>query len=250
MKRFTYALLLLSFTSVSLAGEFGTIDLKYLNAGPKLGHGGVFNWEIVSGPNGTFPSSWSLGPSLKANGDLISYCIEIGVDQYISGGTYDIRDLDDAPIPGPAAGDPDGNGTMSASQADVVGRMTENYFVAASTGVLNALLGTSLDASQQAGAFQLAIWEVIYGDSNTANGIVSGTGTGFNDDVKSAAQQMIDNPGSDLSKYKAVALTRYVDGTTIAQDQIILVSVPEASSLLAFASVACAIGLVMYRRRK
>lgn len=235
MRRLFLALAIVGLAaSQAVAGDYGTIELgngaapgSGFTRGPFQGNGGQFNWQFDDS-GVAFPVGWSLDPSIDfaaTPNTLASFCLEL--QQTVGEGTFDVNPLSKAPN-GPA-------GFMTAAQASDLNKLATNFMLAVTTPT-------------EAGAFQVAVWEILYGDYDTSTPINIGPGTGITDATTLADGQTLLNllPGlQGVAGLKALALTN-----PLRQDMLVVVSVPEASSLLAFATVAGAIGLVMYRRRK
>jgi hypothetical protein len=141
-----------SMLSAGTAYAFDTVVATYNGVSPGLSNGvrgGVFNFtrtggtsalELVPGPAGTF----------------IGICLDLGNN--ISSGTWDVRNLADAPVPG---------APMGVTKAADIGKLIQ--------GVLGgALAGASGLSNFNASALQLAVWEIVNETSGTYN-LLAGT---------------------------------------------------------------------------
>jgi hypothetical protein len=190
---------------------------------PVTGHTGAYTWQQV-GNNGSLPSTFQ------------TYCVEL-LQSTHSPTTYTIVPLSQVPDPG--TGVPGGPG-MGTTRATLISQLWGTFF--------NQTLG---NADNQA-AFQLAIWEFVYGgpsdnwnltDSNANFFVVGGTDSGS---VVPLAQTWVNDIVHQL-----VPITTETDlvGLTNSQYQDQITTVPAPPSVW----MACvgALGLVAgaWRRR-
>lgn len=241
----------------------GTISSTTANqsAGFSAGQGGRFEF---GGLTVTGLTTDQLAPSLSADGQkLYSFCIELGENlrPFTNAAVTVLTDAPQNAGPGPN-GEP-----MTAVQAAALEILVDNYFQTAiragtvAIGAVTPSFGGS--DSAQAAAFQLAIWNLVFNDSGStgfyqggggsfdaSSGTVISYGSLNSSTVKANAKTLIDLIGStwtDILKTKTFAV---VDSTPATQDQIIQLAVPEATSLLVFASMTGALGSVAMRRRR
>ncbi|WP_425398123.1 hypothetical protein [Aeoliella sp.] len=261
--KYTIAVVATLAASTSFAGQFGTIDIAWNQQSARFGNGGGFDFDYsnLDFDGVAETQGWVLSPSIK-NGQLYTFCLELAQTITSASRTYMIDPLTSAQVP-PTSG------TISANSAAALNLMAVNFFESAKdgslAGILNVATGKGYSAATAAAAFQLAVWELaldrsVGGDSDISlsttawNPVVGANANGHlgNTAIKAGADWLLSKVDglngddvSDVAGKMTVALTH-----NNHQEQLIVVSVPEASSLLAFASVAGAIGLVMYRRRK
>jgi len=131
---------------------------------------------------------------------------------------------------------------MTAQQAARVETLADNFFGLAAT---SESVTAGYTGAEEAGAFQLALWEIIYGDYNASNGTVGSSG--FTANARTLADvwltQLVNNQLSDNAALRTLALVR-----SGRQDQIIQVVVPEASTVVVWSIMV--LGLAWsYRRR-
>ncbi|MGE3638845.1 MAG: hypothetical protein AB7G28_09815 [Pirellulales bacterium] len=221
----------------AVAGDYGTLKATYAGqaAGHSKGNGGRFDWTNVSQPDLTgWDPAWKL--NLVA-GTLYTFCIEL--QQNIASGatTYDVNALTNAPKPGAGS-------TMSATQASNLEILMDHFFQSASTA--------GVDGVAKAAAFQLAVWEVVFGDYDAVNTILAGP-SGYNATDRSNADALLAQlPArggtlSDIPTLKSLALVS--SNPNGRQDQIFQVAVPELASLSVWSVLACAVGGIFRRRR-
>lgn len=259
MRLIAFTICLLVVSSTAWAGDYGTISATYASRDDAFsaGAGGRFNFDNPAPTFNPAYSDYSLSPSI-VDGRLYSFCIELG-ENIGSFSNADMNFLTNAPQdagPGP-------NGeTMTVQQAAALEVLADNYFVSAiSAGEVAPVLGGS--DKYQAGSFQLAVWNLVFSDGTGGFDLFTGTGGtysynpaavttyGFLDgSYLTGARTLLSKIFSTWQDVAGTTAIAIVDADPTRQDQLVLASVPEASSLLAFASVAGAIGLVMYRRRK
>ena len=161
------------------------------------GPAGVFNWSVLGGN-----SDLVVGSTLHA------FCIEITqYVNYTSDFTYTVKNLADAPVPGP----PDGMG-------DPKGKLiTELY---------DRFYSVVLDGNgEEAAAFQLAIWNIVYDDDHTAANPLGGgnfhVNSGSNASATTRANAMLGAlTGSFIRTWDLFALS-YNNGGNYAQDHVI-----------------------------
>jgi hypothetical protein len=220
--------------SISEASDYGTLTATYVGqgAGHSLGNGGRFDWRPVT----TTPADPGFDLQLNA-GTLYTFCIELS--QKVATTTFEMNDLIHAPVPG---------SFMSASQAADVELLADNYWSLATTS------GTAV----QAGAFQLALWEIIYGNYDAGSGspITGAGGTPSNAYYTTAGvvaqanvwlQQLLNHELVDNPLLKTIALVN--DGKQDQITQVRVAAVPETSSILAWAMFSGMLGgVLMYRR--
>ncbi|QDU89353.1 hypothetical protein Pla175_27420 [Pirellulimonas nuda] len=246
--------LVLPAANANALSDFGTIDIKYLGqaSGLSAANGGRFNWEYKNLNSSSVPASRI--ESIYDTNKLFTFCVELGETILGSGfHTYTIRNVTDGPLD--SAGTGFGAGaTMSDAQATQVELLSKNYLLKAAGGTLAGLLGSGTNA-QAAGSFQLAVWEIVFGDGN-ANTALGGTTLDNDATIKSNAQALLDSlvaagslaPALDVANLKVLVLTNS-EGNGVAQDQLIVVAVPEMASIMTWACLTGVLGVVARRRR-
>lgn len=214
------------------AGDYGTLTATYVGqgAGHSLGNGGRFDWRPVS----TTPSDPGFNLQL-AGGTLYTFCIELS--EVVGSSVYDMNKLENAPNPGSGS-------LFTAAQARDIELLADNYWKLATTGTV-----------VQAGAFQLALWEIGYGNYVAGAGSpIVGAGAapsnayyataGVVDLANTWLQQLLNNELVDNPSLKTIALVR--NGK---QDQITQVAVPEASAIILWGAFVGAAGVILHRRK-
>jgi hypothetical protein len=140
--------------SMLLAGpasaySLGTVNAEFINLSPNgapqgVG-GGVFNFQRM--PGGTFTGTLLSG----AAGMFVGICLDINQKVNTGTATYDLRTLNDAPLPSGGMGD--------VKAADIA------MFVGSALGGI--LTNASLLDNKHAAGLQLAIWEIVNENSGT-----------------------------------------------------------------------------------
>lgn len=216
------------------AGDYGTLTGTYIGqaAGHSLGNGGRFDWRPVS----TTPSDPGFDLQL-VGGTLYTFCIELS--EMVGSTQFDMNALVNAPNPG--------NGSLfTAAQAADIELLADNYWKLATT------TGTALEA----GAFQLALWEIAYGDyvAGAGSPIVGAgaapasayyTTAGLVDLANTWLQQLINKELVDNPSLMTIALVR--NGK---QDQITQVAVPEVSAIAVWSLFLGSVGFTLHHKKQ
>ncbi len=214
---------------VMASGTFGSIDLGYLGRpGPHMGNGGRFDYDVVNDASLSLPAGWALNqydsPSSVAPGgqdgvdDLFTFCIE--TSQSVPGNASSNSYMVD-PV---AAGSP----------LDLLG----DYYYASAIQPGN---------NTEAGAFQLATWELTPGDGDLSTPPTTSSGSYTAAAVALATTWLANVTGGSLTDIVETQLVTLKNGSF--QDQVTqITAVPEASALIVSSFVGGAIGLVLYRR--
>jgi hypothetical protein len=221
------AALVLGMTATLMAapGSYGTIDLGYLGRpGPSMGNGGRFDYDIANESNLNLPEGWDFkrfdSPSALAGGqdgqdDLYTFCVE--TSQFVPGNsTPHTYTVDPAVV--------------------ALDKLGDYYWTLAVTPGNNT----------QAGAFQLAAWEIVLGNGDlniTTSPVISGS---YSNDAKNLAQSWL-NSLAALSDNPLLQMVVLANGSF--QNQITqIVAVPEATTLIVWSFIGGSIGLAVYRR--
>ena len=116
---------------------------------------GTFNWTSVTGGSVNY-------------GAFTAFCIDL-TQNISTGGTYlyNVDPLQNGPTPGTDTGGHGVNGAMGATKAGELDELWGRYFN-------NILVGTTAQQQQNAAAFQIAVWDIVYGTglnltNNSAN---------------------------------------------------------------------------------
>jgi len=221
-------LLTLAMASTAMAGAYGTIDLGFLGRpGPHMGNGGRFDYDIVDDSGLSLPADWKLNrydsPSSKSGGqdgqdDVYSFCIQL--TQFVPGNsnahTYDVDPI---------------------AVGGALDKLGDYYWASAITPGNNT----------EAGAFQLAAWEIALGNGDLDISTSPMSSGSFTNAAKTLAQTWLNS----LAGLSDILTTRMVSLTNSSyQNQVTQISavVPEAATVVIWSFVAGAIGLVLYRR--
>lgn len=215
--------------SDSARADYGTIDLGYLGRpGPQMGNGGRFDYDVVNTSGLSMPSGWTLNlydsPSTSAGGtdgidDLFTFCMELS--QFVPGDS----------VPRTYTVDPFAIG-------GALDKLGDYYWG------LAILPGNNL----QAGAFQLAVWEIVLGNGDLDINTSPQLSGSYTTDAKNLAQSWLNSLAalSDVPSLRMVALK---NGSF--QDQVTQISaVPEASAIIVWALITGVIGFVVYKRQQ
>jgi hypothetical protein len=223
------AVVLATSSPVMASGTFGSIDLGYLGRpGPHMGNGGRFDYDIVSDSGLSLPAGFDLNrydsPSSVVPGgqdgvdDLFTFCIETSqsVPGNASSNSYMV--------------DPVGAG----SAFDLLG----DYYFA---------LAVQPGNNTEAGAFQLAAWELMLGDGDLGTPPATASGSYTAAAIALATTWLNNVTGGSLTDIVETQMVTLKNGSF--QDQVTqITAVPEASALIVWSFVGGVIGLVVYRR--
>lgn len=254
------ALLSLCMVATAAAGDYGTMTVTFDGRGPHEGNGGRFDWKNVAWNDQ--PGHSVLPYDLNLDGGILyTFCIE--TQEYIKTSgptTYDVNMLIHAPDEGQGPGK-----TMDSTRAAHLETIADNYFSLAVSATDNPW-GTK---EQEAAAFQLAAWEVVFGDYFTAGknaagdyiGIVNGLwksgsySSAAENLAKTWLTKLLDGDLSDNLNRKTLALVSApvydANGNLLQeghQDQIMQIVNPEASSIVLWSVMG--IGLVWWYGRR
>jgi hypothetical protein len=149
----------------------GTLGSATFSNYTGAGYAGLINWNNASGTDTTGNLLASMPGSFAANGTFSTYCIDITQDIGI-GGTYPFTglttNLTDTPVIAPAAGY-SGMGSATAQAIDNLYFDEYNIVTAGGSAIqydANAS-HTDSNSNDQSAAFQIAIWDIIYGINAT-----------------------------------------------------------------------------------
>jgi len=216
-------------SSAMATGSYGSLDLGYLGRPvPSMGNGGRFDYDIANESSLSLPAGWDLNrydsPSAVMPGgqdgvdDLFTFCIE--TNQFVPGNSSSNTFMVDPEAIG---------GTLD--------RLGDYYYS----------LAVQPGNFVEAGAFQLATWETVFGNSDMTDGFISSgsyTSAAINLATTWLASVTGSNPLPDLLDTRMISLTN-----ASFQDQVTqITAVPEAAALIVWTFVGGAIGLVVYRR--
>ena len=173
--------MLVIFVSTASAGVIGTIDIDNATYGltddANITGGGWTGGQVKAGVY-TFTTSNPTG----AGNQVLNYgfCIEL-TQSTVMGLTYDVRDLEDAPLPidplFPTAT------PMGLAKADMISKLWGNFFDPA------WVTGASTLAERRLGeAFGIAIWEIVW---ETSGILDVDSGSFYATNVEEAAQANI-----------------------------------------------------------
>ena len=152
--------------------------------------------------------------------NFVSWCVDILQDTYLGQSVSDYTLVSAASVP-----------QIGATRADALARLATMYLGQVQSGT-------------SAGAFQLAVWEIVYENTGTAYNIASGnfSAWGANDASIALAQTWLGNLGTTSS------YTVNVWASPTHQDLAVFTSVPEPGTLGLLAIGL--IGLGLGKRRK
>jgi hypothetical protein len=181
---------------------------------------GEFNWSTVSGAPG-LPNQF------------VTFCIEL--DQEISPGnqyTYNLVPPEDGSQPGIGTGGPGNNGPIGIAKADQISQLWGMHF-------------PDIDNAVTAAAFQITIWEIVFGSSFTPM-VYTGDPQSASDGAAAIALAStwladVQTPEPQFYESNLVALT-----SPTAQDQVTVLA--PAPAPLALAGIGL-LGLLGFRRR-
>jgi hypothetical protein len=188
---------------------------------------GELNWTTVSGVPGL-------------SNQFVTFCIELnqpittkpGMNQY----TYNVAPLEDGGLPGLGYGGPGNNGPLGTTKANEIRQLWGMHY------------GDVTDVVTAA-AFQITIWEIVYGpyftpiaDNVPGDPIIGTDGAAA---IALAASWLADvqTPNPSVYENNLMALT-----SPTAQDQIVLIAPVPAPGGFTLAAIG-AIALLGYRRR-
>lgn len=244
-------------TSAAHAGSLGSIDLTYRGMGDRSRV--VLNYTGSKGPTLTDRVAWSgelnfqvnsaTGPGSSLVGQQITaFCLDIW--ERADSGNADVFNLQDGPVT-------TGVSTMGANRAGLIGSLYSVVGYNTSMQLGGGFSGP--DSAMMAGAFQLAIWEIVAEDGFDAGAasfaqsgldITSGffsaeayMGGGYVSGTLEMAQQLLMDawnswvPGSETSLLAA--------GSDGMQDVIIVIPLPQPILMTALGLV----GVIFFRRR-
>lgn len=202
----------------------------YNNGGTSNGSGGIFNWTMN---NNDVTSTGDPFPVVNG-GKFITFCIEI-LETIPGGATvnYESINLADAPNNNGA------QGPMGAAKAALIRAWFGNYWQ-------GEVANWTLD---EARAFQLGLWEIVYENSGTVGVFSAGGGTFYRTGGSTGGVGLAEFwfQNLDLSKTRhvfALSTPTTNPATAIRQDQV---TVPEPGTMLLVASGIAAMG---WKRRR
>ncbi|MDP9174179.1 MAG: hypothetical protein M3O30_09980 [Planctomycetota bacterium] len=202
-------------TVTAKLGKPVTADLVGITYGTKSGHGyaGVIPWSNATYSPSNSPYASSIGTS------FYSFCVDLGHNIFVgSSYTYTILNT------GSNSGNLDSlggisllSGSAQTGAVNSLGKLYSIYYNSWVSGSANSLLPT-YSANDTAAAFQIAIWDIIYG----MNGYTVSSGT-----PKTLGSTMVSS--LTQSKYNSVTPTTLlglqgvkINGKDSAQDQALL----------------------------
>ena len=204
--------------------------------------GGLFKWNNVQiDSDGAGPAPYvSQGAQT-----FLTSCIEVVQNiSYGSTFTYTVADLATAPIGGSST-------PMTSAKANLVQSLFNSHYPG------------SAATKEQAGAFQIALWKIVYdgGYDATTNNFTTGGRMRLQGSPNANGTAMLNSAASMLTGLVPAAAHPFVYAltSTSSQDQLwgivvepqVLAAVPEPASLVVWSVLAGgAAGLAVRRRRK
>jgi hypothetical protein len=226
MKRTMLIAVVCVFIAAPTFADYGTVNLKEVSTAPGLGGFTLTAHNFTSGVGGVLAGQYNFdingGAGITVPG-ITSYtqlpewgfCIEM---QYSTSGyqTYNIKDLQDAPLTGGIGGLP-----MGSTKADFIRELWANHI--ADTQVGGAAGNTN------AAAFQLAVWEIVYEDNGSwdVTATSGAADTGFKASGNAGALNLANTWLGELDG-QGMAGGLYAYSNNTYQDYVFQVPVPAA----------------------
>jgi hypothetical protein len=201
---------------------------------------GVFNFTATdAGPILTYETN-----------KFVSFCIDLDDTIKANPQVWDVVSLANAPNPSSSRSmGPDKAGDLAKLLGGVLGTSLNNARNTASYNLGGS--GLTLDAAQRAAALQIAIWEIVWEDSNNAYGVADGQ-LQFNLGANNVIRQQANYWLANLSDYMMGGLVGLTSPTEIGgiktQDFIGQVPIPAAAWL--FGSALIGVAALGRRNRK
>ncbi|MBC7835582.1 MAG: hypothetical protein H7Y88_10860 [Phycisphaerales bacterium] len=216
-----------------------TVEVRYtgvglnriINVSGTVFSGGVYAGEL----NHDFRNGNGLASSLT--GIIKTFCTELRQHVTASWRVFDLQDVEDAPVPGPAMGS-----VKAQAIANIVAGAAGNEHL----------------SQNYAAAFQMMVWEIVHDYDGTQASINIGAGSvrfssgnayfggvgGVADLFNNTLKTMIDDPNAAFGGLRAVTNAYY-------QDQLVTVSLPVVVPVPAPVMMGAAglVGVAYLRRR-
>lgn len=130
-------------------------------------YAGLINWDraqIISGSSSLFGD---LPSSFASSGTFSTYCIDIAQDIAVNGGPYDYSGLTTSLADTPVVSAAGYTGMGSTAATDIANLYANEYAAVSGSGAIqyDSASDTDSNAGDKAAAFQIAIWQIIYGTS-------------------------------------------------------------------------------------
>jgi hypothetical protein len=247
------------------AAADGTLNLQFAGTtsvpGLQVSLNGVMNAKVEPGPY-----FWNVNPPPTGGGSPIStFCMELSQGVLTSGSApYNIVSLTD-----PSTTISMNNGSKAGAVANAIEALYGFYYNTA-WGTLNSFQNSSTSVQNQAAAFQLAAWELIYDGTNdlihpnATNFFTTGNFTAQSCSAESQAQTMLNNVLNNINQ-GITDFDQNLPGTTVValtnpgyQDQLWLQPTPKVSPavpappgiLLAGFGFVALVGRARWNRRR
>lgn len=189
---------------------------------------------------GSYPAGWPNGDA----SNFISFCIEIGQDVTVPGShdyTQPLADLSTAPV-GSGGGILPPDAPMGALAANLIEQLWYQHMDA----VAPTNSSSALYSNTNVGAFQLAIWKLVY-DQGATSTLETGNLTAGASAETTLADLWLSQLTYSVQSTGVANLAAFTSSGL--QDQVVAM-VPEASSVSIWSLLCVATGLVVHRRRK
>jgi hypothetical protein len=219
-----------TFNTLTPGGQGTTATLAGLGTF-RTNQGGIFSWNQDPASGSYTPTAlWNGGaPDSSSLSQFISVCIEAAQDISYSGHyNYSLTsDLAGSPVPGGLDGSP-----MGPAAASYIQELWYNHM----GDVMAARFGAN--GSLYAGAFQLAVWKLVY-DHGTTFDLTSGNlqaGNSSGDGL--LAQQWLTELQAEGTDSPNKVTTLAVLQSMTNQDQLVNVGIPEPASFVIWGLLA------------
>jgi hypothetical protein len=260
--------MVLAFSAVASANSLGSARIKYLGsnggrAGFKVDYDHDGTWDKTYGDSSVYVGEYNFAfdaasSSTYAQGLLsdpfYAYCIDLAQNTNGSYQTYELMDLEDAPVNGMV-------GPMSAAKANDLRELFGKVYWKDYTDTTGGFRGFQGGGDKAKHAFAAAMWEIIYEKTTVGYDIDSGSltmvGMDFGSQTPSAtdlANSWLAQITGDTSSYndKVVALVHnsYQDfALSIGVSEHEFDPIPEPMTMLAVLAGGAGLGGYLRRRR-